>query len=123
MVCKLRGWLVDCFLSIWGVQKIVSFWQTWKVNWVIAGTVQVSKAVVIASLLQSCFIYVYSSFLIVVAVLSQTYIGAESCYFVPLEICRGKEERKKLEKCADFLVVPVMDGQTKTVIGLQAFIR
>lgn len=60
----------------------------------LAGTVWVSKAVVIVSLLQSCLIYVYSSFLTIVTVLSQLYIGTKSCYFVLLEVCRGREKRK-----------------------------
>lgn len=92
IVCKLRGWLVDCFLSISDVQKIVSFWQPWKVNEIIS--VQVSKAGGIVSLLQSGFIYVYSSFLTIVPVLSQIYIGTKTCYFLLLEIC-GKNNNKK----------------------------
>lgn len=62
-------------------------------------SVQVSKAGGIVSLLQSCFIYVYSSFLTIVPVLSQIYIGAETCYFLPLEICGGNKKKDKLGVC------------------------
>lgn len=73
----------------------------------IADTVQVSKAVVIVSLLQSCFIYVHSSFLTIVAVLSQIYIGTGSCYFVPLVPSfplEGKKKRDKLRRVLIFLL-------------------
>lgn len=114
IACKLGEWLVDCFLSIWDVQKMVSFWQPWKVNEMVS--VQVSKAGGIVSLLQSCFIYVYSGFLTIVPVLSQIYIGTKTCYFLPLEICGGNKKKMNWE-CADFLVVPVTDGETKTETG------
>lgn len=71
---------------------MVSFWQPWKgLSEMIS--VQVSKAGGVVSLLQSCFIYVYSSFLTTVPVLSQIYIGTQICYFLPLEICGGKKKR------------------------------
>lgn len=77
-------------------------------------SVQVSKAGEIVSLLQSCFIYVYSSFLSIVPVLSHIYIGTRTCYFLPLEICGGNKKTINWE-CADFLV-PLTDGETKTEI-------
>lgn len=89
------SWGVGCLFSFHlGCAKNCELLVKWKVNLVVAGTVQVFKAEVIMSLLQSCFIYVCSSFLIIVAVLSHIYIGTESCYFVPLEICRGKEKKE-----------------------------
>lgn len=77
-------------------------------------SVQVSKAGGIVSLLQSCFIYVYSSSLTIVPVLSQIYIGTKTCYFLPLEICGGNKKNINWE-CADFHV-PLTDGETKTEI-------
>lgn len=67
------------------------------------------------SLLQSCFIYVYSRFLTIAPVLSQIYIGTKTCYFLPLEICGGTEKKTNWE-CADFLVVPLTDGETEMEI-------
>lgn len=104
------GWLV---ISIWDVEKIVSFWQSWKVNEMISA--QVSKAGGIVLLLQACFIYVCSSFLTIVPVCLRFILALRLVIFCHWRSVEGAKKEINWE-CADFLVVPLTDGETKTEI-------